>query len=170
MTAVIMLLKYFIKIHLFFFIFIWVTACQAYKNNLDVRQLPRYSSTSDCILFLTFNLSAKGTNEKVELANATANAGKVKNILAPVHGANNITAIVYYQDTKEPTKLIYPHPLYQTVEIPDKSGTISTHSLETESGTLFIRLQANANIDRLELYSTRTKHASKLIYQLKFKL
>lgn len=152
-----------------FFIFIWLTACQAYKNSLDVGQLPRYSSTSDSILFLTFNVSAKGTKEIVELSNATANAGTLKNILAPVHGPDNIMAIVYYQDTKEPTKYVYPHPLHQNFEVPDKSGTISNHSVNSASGTLFIRLQANTNIDRLELYSTHAKTDPKLVYKLKFK-
>lgn len=141
--------------------------CKPAQSILKTGMVANYDkAVKEHILFLEFVISAeaKGEREKVRLVNAVAGSGKMKELNSPVHGPYRIMVVPRYKTSALEKEFYYEHPLFRSVEVASQNGTLSKTSLTAKKGTLSIRMQENANLESIELFSVKPDNKSTKIY------
>ncbi|GGB81318.1 hypothetical protein GCM10011325_05980 [Dyadobacter sediminis] len=122
------------------------------------------------ILFMEFDIrtGAKGRQEKVKLVRAVAGNGRTKGLNSPVHGPYRIMMVPRYRSNALEKEFYYEHPLFRSVEVASPGGTLSKASIAAKQGMLSVRIQENADLDRIELFSLTPDKGTTKIYTVYF--
>ena len=76
----------------------------------------------------------------------------MKDLHNRVHAPYQIKVVPRYKTSVIEKEYYYEHPLFRSVEIADPNGTLSKESITATEGSLSIRIQENADLDRIELF------------------
>ncbi|MCE7060493.1 hypothetical protein [Dyadobacter sp. CY343] len=156
----------------FCLLFMHLAACTPRQSALDLNDVLRFDATvADQILFLQFRVSfgKKGGQEEVGLVSAVAGNGKLKPFRAPVESPYKIEVVPRYSVSALETAMVYQHPLFQEVEVHDPSGVITRKKNYEKEGAFTMRMQADHNIEKLDIYSVTPERGKIKIYTLKLK-
>lgn len=147
-----------------------LTGCKPSEATLKMNSIPNYRvEAGDHVLFLEFKImrDAEGM-EKVSINKSVAGTGRTKNLLAPVAGPYKILAVPRYSASRIEQEMSYEHPLFQSVEASDTTGTLTKSRLAVNEGALTIRLQDDPYLQKVDLYSVSPDKGKVLIYSLAF--
>ena len=154
------------------FLLMDLSGCTPRQSALDLNDVTFFDAESaEQILFLEFRVVflKKGNREEVGLVSAIAGKGKTKNLRRPVDSPYQIRIVPRYSVIAIELPLVYQHPLFQEVEVPDPSGIIKRRKLYAKEGTFTMRMQADDNIEKLDIYSVTPERGEVKIYTLKLK-
>ena len=147
-------------------------SCASSKSTLKTEKITNFDKqATDHILFLDFTVK-KSVGQKPEatkLTNSVSGVGVLKDMGVEVQNPYQVKAIQYFSDGQKPIKIIYEHPLYKSVELFDKDGTISRKPTSLDEGILSMRIQHGGSLEKIELYSTTPDKGTVLIYTLTLK-
>jgi hypothetical protein len=148
-----------------------IVGCKSAESVVKVSEMENYKKESaDHILFLNFRISTgRGASEKVELVNSVSGSGRMKNLVAPVHGAHQIKVVPRYSAGRMELGTFYEHPLFRSVEVSTADGKLSRSEVTDREGMLNIRVQDDTFLTGLELYSVTPARGTVKIYTLNFK-
>lgn len=127
--------------------------------------------SADQILFLEFRVSQpeKGSLEQISLVSSVSGTGKLKNLRRPVEYPYRIQVVPRYRTSAFEVPMIFEHPLFREVEVPDPSGTITRKKQFASEGSFTMRMQADPNIEKLDFYSLKPGQQPVKIYTLNLK-
>ncbi len=156
---------------LFWCFSVFCIGCSGARSVLDVKTLPNYDKTApEHIVFLNFKITegSKTGSEQVELMNAMAGSGKMKNLSGGhVVYPSYIKAVKSYVDGRQ-VEFLYEHPLIKQIEVSTPDGQISKVVETAREGILSIRFQEEKLLKKMELHSVRPGRAVRKIYSLTF--
>lgn len=145
--------------------------CRQAKSFVSTSKLPNYDrQADDHMLFLDFLITQAGENApvKAKLVNTIAGNGKMKDLGSARIQQNQIKAVHYFSDKRQPIEIFYEHPLFRSVEVFSKEGTLSQHAQTAREGTLSFRIQDDPAREKIDLYSVNPNGEIK-IYSLLLK-
>lgn len=157
---------------IYYFVLMHLSSCTPRQSALDLNDVTFFdAAAADQILFLEFRVgfSKKGSQEEIGLVSAIAGKGRIKNLRRPVESPYQIRIVPRYSVSAMELPLVYQHPLFQEVEVPDPSGVIKRRKMYTKEGTFTMRMQADRNIEKLDIYSVTPERGEVKIYTLKLK-
>ncbi|SEI97175.1 hypothetical protein SAMN04487995_2812 [Dyadobacter koreensis] len=142
--------------------------CKQAKSFVSASELPNYDrQAADHILFLDFLLTQEGKNAavKAKLVNSIAGNGRMKDLGSARIQQNQIKAVHFFTDKRQPVEIFYEHPLFRSVEVFSKDGTLSQDAQVARKGILSIRVQDDPAREKIDLYSV-TPEGELKIYSL----
>ena len=146
---------------LFFIIFSFqLIHCTPARSVVKIGKLPNFDKqVENHILFLDFLVTQEDENGpvKAKLVNSVAGFGKMKPAGSGRSRLNQIKAIHFFRDQRQPAVIYYEHPLFRSVEIFDKDGHLSQDTQPARDGTLPMRFQDDPAREKIELYSITPK-------------
>jgi hypothetical protein len=154
------------------FISMHLSGCSPRQSVLDLNQVTRYDKGAvDQILFLEFQVSEpkNGKKEVVSLVSAVAGNGRMKNLHRPVEYPYQIQVVPRYRTSALAIPLVFEHPLFREVEVPDPSGKITRKEQFVKEGSFTMRMQADPNMEKLDFYSIKPAQEPVRIYTLDLK-
>ncbi|WP_157488156.1 hypothetical protein [Dyadobacter crusticola] len=128
-------------------------------------------AAGDQILFLEFRVSQpeQGSPEQISLVSSVSGTGKLKNLRRSVEYPYQIQVVPRYRTSALEVPMVFEHPLFREVEVPDPSGTITRKEQFATEGTFTMRMQADPNIEKLDFYSLKPGQEPTKIYTLNLK-
>ncbi|WP_439558693.1 hypothetical protein [Dyadobacter sp.] len=148
------------------------SGCSKRLAVLDLNDVRMFNPESaDQILFLEFLVSQpeKGDMEKISLVSSVSGAGRLKNLRRSVEYPYQIQVIPRYRTSALEIPMVFEHPLFREVEVPDPSGTITRKKQFATEGSFTMRMQADPNIEKLEFFSVKPGKQPVKIYTLNLK-
>jgi hypothetical protein len=135
--------------------------------------LPNYDPrATHRILYLDFDVTRAGPGkpEQAVLTNVILGNGQLKNISRGAHNPYQINVVRYFSDKRLPQRDSLAHPLFKSLEVADRDGTLSRRLTSDLTGHVSLRFAYPEALTKIELYSSTPDGGTTKLYTLRLKL